>query len=736
MDTTNSGEKRSADEYDVTSDSTIKILVDVNEGTYWDGSAMVESELLKELYAEYLEYAENYPSVFVSMAYENGIAYLSIANTILAYDVEAHTLTRILEYNQAYAVRDRQNAFGGMAFTVTGDAENADLGVENPPIVAINIHDGNMTVSLGTNYAFISGKTAVGDKSSYGYEFQESNFNGDYINFANYGVDMDQWGDLIGQEDNDNDEFMWSANFVDTISMAELTGTSHNYEEVTVEPTCGIDGYTEYRCTDCGRIYDGDDESKARVEDKGSALDHHYIYFQETYYTKENESDTEFLTGDCYVCSECFHSVNYDDDEDADNTEWDALQDGSAASGHVYTMICDEGEADWAEDYSKATFKAGSDLVCMQCNGKLVDFLVDSASTNITNDNELSVPVEEDVETEDIVAGEPIGTCEEGRTTVYTASGEYKEIPFTATTTVTTEAGEHDYDAEFTWTPIRDGEDNITGYEAEAVVSCKNCDEGSGEEPIEAEVTPETTEATCTKAGAIVYTASVEWDGVVLTEDRKSVIPATGHSYNDPKFIWTDYTAKAVFTCKEGDDTQSKDCQVQHEVVEATYVKAGSDSYIATVEFDGVTYTDVAYKKTIAKKVMSTPELLSATSVEGGVKVTWEAVEGATSYQVYRRDASAKSWANSTLGSPVTTTSFTDTTVESGKSYVYTVRGVVEEDGTTVRSGYKSSGISVTYIATPSLKSVANADGGVKVSWSAVSGANRYRVFCKTGSGG
>ena len=70
----------------------------------------------------------------------------------------------------------------------------------------------------------------------------------------------------------------------------------------------------------------------------------------EEYYTKED--DGSFKSGEAYVCADCLHSVNdLSDDGDADNSEWEDLESGETASGHVYELVASEdGQITWAED--------------------------------------------------------------------------------------------------------------------------------------------------------------------------------------------------------------------------------------------------------------------------------------------------------------------------------------------------------------------------------------------------
>ena len=76
--------------------------------------------------------------------------------------------------------------------------------------------------------------------------------------------------------DNDNQEFMWSANFVDTLDMSKVSSTdesAHHFDKVTVDPTCDANGFTEERCTDadCG-IVKADTKEDIRSESNRTSL--------------------------------------------------------------------------------------------------------------------------------------------------------------------------------------------------------------------------------------------------------------------------------------------------------------------------------------------------------------------------------------------------------------------------------------------------------------------------------
>lgn len=121
------------------------------------------------------------------------------------------------------------------------------------------------------------------------------------------------------------------------------------------------------------------------------------------------------------------------------------------------------------------------------------------------------------------------------------------------------------------------------------------CDNpGCGEtETKEAQVTSETN-ATCTSAGETTYTAVVKIDGQQsYTDVRKVSGKPIPHSYGEPQWTWTGYTAAtATFTC----DNCGTSIPVKADVTETKTPgtdcsKPGKITYTATVNFQGKNYT-------------------------------------------------------------------------------------------------------------------------------------------------
>ena len=130
------------------------------------------------------------------------------------------------------------------------------------------------------------------------------------------------------------------------------------------------------------------------------------------------------------------------------------------------------------------------------------------------------------------------------------------------------------------------------------------CTTGGADLKKDCAVTHKTTKnPTCTKTGVETYTATVEVNGKTYTDVKTKDIPATGHTYGEPKFKWSNdkTSCTASVSCKAGDDTQTANCKVSSKVTtEATCAKEGVRTYTATVTLNGKDYTDTKTEK-IAK---------------------------------------------------------------------------------------------------------------------------------------
>lgn len=561
---------------------------------------MEKNDLLTKLYAQFVDEQSIYPSIGLTAAlYTDGKIYFNVSNDIVSYNPADGAVAVVKEYNTVSAKRDNTKLFGGMAFTTT-DEKSADFTVTNHPIAGLTVKGDELVVSIGTNFAFISGKSKLLDHSSYGYEFEETDYNPTYTNYKKY-------QQFMGSQSNDNDEFMWSANFVDTVDLKTLTGDSHNYKTVSVPATCGRNAFTEERCSDCGLIKDG-----TRVEEEGTAHEHHYIKFHETYYTKTDSGN--WNEADNYVCPECGACITEpvkSKYEQANSTYekrkaiWDEAQK-NAAEGHAYTAT----DAEWSDDHTSVTFQ---NLKCETCANQInkLDCLLESDenATNKANRDSIEKALSEKVTaTAKLVSH--TGTCDQGVTSTYKATGKTDDgYRYTASDKKTSDAGQHQYTGTWAWEPVKDDNGNVTGYTASVTgVKCSVCDDEPKAEQITVADAVKDTEnsvaATCTEKGKDVYTATAtvkDAEGKTeigtLTGTHEVELAALGHKYGEPTWKWTKgenntYTATATFTCANDEKhVETVDAKVTEKSDGATCTEAGKITYTATVTFEGKDYT-------------------------------------------------------------------------------------------------------------------------------------------------
>ena len=569
---------------------------------------MEKNDLLTKLYAQFVDEQSIYPSIGLTAAlYTDGKIYFNVSNDIVSYNPADGAVAVVKEYNTVSAKRDNTKLFGGMAFTTT-DEKSADFTVTNHPIAGLTVKGDELVVSIGTNFAFISGKSKLLDHSSYGYEFEETDYNPTYTNYKKY-------QQFMGSQSNDNDEFMWSANFVDTVDMKTLTGTSHNYETVSEPAYCGRNAFTEERCSDCGLIKEG-----TRVEAENTAHEHHYIKFHETYYTKTDSGN--WNEADNYVCPECGACITEpvkSKYEQANSTYekrkaiWDEAQK-NAAEGHAYAAT----DAEWSDDHTSVTFQ---NLKCETCANQInkLDCLLESDEnvTNKANRDSIEKTLAEKVTATAKLAGHT-GTCEQGVTMYYKAADKTADgVKYVVTTTEAKEAGKHAYTGAWTWNEVKDDNGNVTNCTASVTgVKCSVCDNEPTEDQIKVNVVKDTENskaATCTEAGKDVYTATAtvtDADGKeigTLTADPKEVdLPALGHKYGEPTWNWTKgenntYTATATFTCANDEKhVETVDAKVTEKSDGATCTEAGKITYTATVTFEGKDYKDTKTEEVAA----------------------------------------------------------------------------------------------------------------------------------------
>ena len=146
---------------------------------------------------------------------------------------------------------------------------------------------------------------------------------------------------------------------------------------------------------------------------------------------------------------------------------------------------------------------------------------------------------------------------------------------------------------------------------------------------------------------------------------------------------------------------------------------------VRCISADGKSFTSGYDSKGKSVKYIAAPEISKLENVNGGVKISWGKVSGATKYRVYYKGR--KGW---TRMVDTTSTSYIDKDVSSGSNYTYTVR-CISDDGKSFESGFNPKGSSIRYNQAPKILETNVVNGGIKVIWESENNTN-YRLYCKT----
>lgn len=174
-----------------------------------------------------------------------------------------------------------------------------------------------------------------------------------------------------------------------------------------------------------------------------------------------------------------------------------------------------------------------------------------------------------------------------------------------------------------------------------------------------------------------------------------------------------------------------------------SYTWSSSNTSVATVDSNGKVTAKASGTATITVKTsngktatckvtvnLPAPQITGLANTTGGIKISWNKVDGAYGYRLYYKPASG-GWKRF---KDTTATSFTDSGVVPNKTETYTIR-CIDKNGKTV-SGFNSKGWSKKYTATtPKITKLTNTSKGVSVTWNKIAGVYGYRLYQKTSNG-
>lgn len=198
-----------------------------------------------------------------------------------------------------------------------------------------------------------------------------------------------------------------------------------------------------------------------------------------------------------------------------------------------------------------------------------------------------------------------------------------------------------------------------------------------------------------------------------------------------PKLSWKAVSGATKYWIYRS--TDGKNFKYYDSTTKTSYTNSGAASgtkyYYKVKAVAVVNGKSVASSYSYAKSLVCTPATpnVSITSANGKPKLSWNAVNGATKYWVYRStDGKNFKYYDST-----TKTTYTNNSTTVGTRYYYKVKAVVVDNGTSYASAFSSAKSMVVRTAAPTLKTAAP-EGTPSLSWNAVNGATKYWVYRST----
>lgn len=221
-------------------------------------------------------------------------------------------------------------------------------------------------------------------------------------------------------------------------------------------------------------------------------------------------------------------------------------------------------------------------------------------------------------------------------------------------------------------------------------------------------------------------------ESVVCTLSRAKVEAGNDAATGKVKLTW-----KAVRNARTYTVYRSTTKDGEYKLVKTTT----STSYTDTATYVGKTYyykvrvlantsaANAAYSKVVsATGKLARPSIkLGSVSDEGTFKITWSAVTGAKSYDLYR-STDLENW---TLLESTTGRSHTTTTPESGVTYYFRLQAIASTEE--ANSAYSAEKYVYSKLSAPVISvSRDEALGRARITWEAVENAQRYAVYRST----
>ena len=202
-------------------------------------------------------------------------------------------------------------------------------------------------------------------------------------------------------------------------------------------------------------------------------------------------------------------------------------------------------------------------------------------------------------------------------------------------------------------------------------------------------------------------------------------------SAGKPKIYWNAVDGAAKYWIYRS--TDGKNFKYYDSTTKTSYTNSstaiGSTYYYRVKAVAVADGKNLASDYSVSKGILCKPAAptVSINRSNGKPKLSWKAVSGATKYWIYR----STDGVNFKYFDSTTKTSYTNSGAASGTKYYYRVKAVAYIDGVNVTSANSSTKSLMTSLAKPSV-SITTSNGKPKLTWKAVTGADKYYIYRST----
>lgn len=221
------------------------------------------------------------------------------------------------------------------------------------------------------------------------------------------------------------------------------------------------------------------------------------------------------------------------------------------------------------------------------------------------------------------------------------------------------------------------------------------------------------------------------------------VAKAQSASYNSINITWNEIVGANWY------EVYQTDTQTQMDNLIAT-VSSLSTSYVHKNLTPGASYSYKirAYRVsgfgelyspysevTSAIPIPSTPSIKVTLNSYNSLNISWDGIEGADGYEIYRSTSSTGTFEQLTPSEPIITNSYLDSSLTTGTTYYYKVVAYHSDNPKIIGSESNIAGLKVIP-TTPIITVTPTSYNSLTINWNSVEGATGYRIFRSTSSSG